>query len=157
MTGPADFLGTGDRPLVLVVDDTPENLAMMSELLRGEYRVRVARSGESALRLARAEPLPQIVLLDIMMPVMDGYEVCRRLKADPLTERIPVIFLTAKSEVEDETQGLALGFLIMPRCGIWYTTHQRRLVCVRHFRNMTNRGQRPATCRLELRWVCPSQ
>ena len=109
MSESTEFLVVHDRPLILVVDDTPENLAMMSELLRDDYRVRVARNGESALRLARAEPLPQLILLDIMMPAMDGYEVCRRLKADPRTETIPVIFLTAKSEVEDETQGLALG------------------------------------------------
>ena len=109
MNRPADFLVVHDRPLVLVVDDTPENLAMMAELLRDDYRVRVARNGDIALRLARAEPLPELILLDIMMPVMDGYEVCRRLKADPVTENIPIIFLTAKSEVEDETMGLSLG------------------------------------------------
>ena len=97
------------RPVVLVVDDTPENLALMAGLLKDHYRVKVANGGEAALRLARAEPLPDIVLLDIMMPGMDGYEVCRRLKADPATEALPVIFLTALHDTADETRGLQLG------------------------------------------------
>jgi putative two-component system response regulator len=94
--------------MILVVDDTPDNLALMTALLKDEYRVQVANSGERALRLVQ-DGAPSLVLLDIMMPGMDGYEVCRRLKADPATESIPVIFLTAKSEVDDETRGLALG------------------------------------------------
>ncbi|MEW6695360.1 MAG: two-component system response regulator [Pseudomonadota bacterium] len=97
------------RPTVLVVDDTPQNLLLMTELLRDHYRVRVANGGARALKLAATPPLPDLVLLDIMMPDLDGYEVLRRLKTDPLTRDIPVIFLTAKSEVEDETHGLALG------------------------------------------------
>jgi putative two-component system response regulator len=94
---------------VLVVDDTPDNLALMSSLLKDRYRVKVANHGERGLRIAASDPAPDLILLDIMMPDIDGYEVCRRLKADPLTRDIPVIFLTAKSEVDDETQGLALG------------------------------------------------
>jgi putative two-component system response regulator len=94
---------------ILVVDDTPENLELMSGLLKDLYRVRVANNGERALRLAAADPAPDLVLLDVMMPGIDGYEVCRRLKADPATAGTPVIFLTAKAEIEDERQGLALG------------------------------------------------
>jgi putative two-component system response regulator len=94
---------------VLVVDDTPDNLALMSSLLKDRYRVKVANHGERGLRIAATDPAPDLILLDIMMPDIDGYEVCRRLKADPRTRDIPVIFLTAKSEVDDETQGLALG------------------------------------------------
>ncbi len=96
-------------PTVLIVDDTPENLELMLGLLQDDYRVLVANSGERALRLAQAPQPPQLILLDIMMPGMDGYEVCRRLKADVRTRDIPVIFLTAKSEIEDETHGLDLG------------------------------------------------
>ena len=98
-----------ERPTVLVVDDTPDNLVLMSGLLKDDYRVKVANSGERALKIAISDNPPDLVLLDIMMPEMDGYEVCKRLKAYPATRRIPVIFLTAMAEVEDETKGLSLG------------------------------------------------
>jgi len=94
---------------VLVVDDTPDNLTLMIGLLQDDYTVRLANSGEKALRIAAAASPPELILLDIMMPEMDGYEVCRRLKANPHTRGIPVIFLTARSEVEDERLGLELG------------------------------------------------
>ena len=97
------------RPTILIVDDTPANLALMSEVLRSSYRTTVAVDGEKALRLAHAEPPPDLILLDVMMPGMDGYDVCRALKADPATRDIPVIFVTAMSEVEDETLGLKIG------------------------------------------------
>lgn len=93
---------------VLVVDDAPSNLAILTETLRGEFDVRIATSGAEALRLVDTAP-PDLILLDILMPDMDGYEVCRRLKTDYATRNIPVIFLTAKNEVADETQGLSLG------------------------------------------------
>jgi CheY-like chemotaxis protein len=94
---------------ILVVDDTPDNLALMSNLLMDEYTVRVANSGEKALAIATSDSQPDLILLDIMMPDMDGYEVCQRLKSDISTTNIPVIFLTAKAEVEDEQKGLELG------------------------------------------------
>jgi putative two-component system response regulator len=97
------------RPTVLVVDDLPDNLRLMGELLGERYRVRVATSGERALRMALAEPRPDLILLDIMMPGTDGYAVCAALKRDAATRDIPVIFLTAKHEVEDEQHGLELG------------------------------------------------
>ena len=100
---------TGNRPSILVVDDTPENLQLMSALLKDLYRVKVANGGERALKIAAGEGAPDLILLDIMMPEMDGYAVCQRLKADPATREIPVIFLTAKSEVADEEKGFALG------------------------------------------------
>jgi len=94
---------------ILVVDDTPDNLSLVSSLLRDDYLVRVANNGEKALRIATSEQPPDLILLDIMMPGMDGYEVCRRLKADPKARDIRVIFLTAKTEVDDERKGFELG------------------------------------------------
>ncbi len=97
------------KPTILVVDDTPDNLSLMRELLRKDYQVQLANGGERALKLAAMQPQPDLILLDIMMPVMGGYEVCRRLKADAATRDIPVVFLTAKADVEDEKRGLELG------------------------------------------------
>lgn len=96
-------------PVVLVVDDTPDNLALMAELLRDRYSIKVAASGERALKIAQTHPPPDLVLLDIMMPGMDGYEVCRQLKVNDATRDIPVIFLTARTDIEDERTGFALG------------------------------------------------
>lgn len=96
------------RPVILVVDDTPQNLALMRDLLDGDYTVKLAPSGERALKIAQIRPL-DLILLDIMMPDIDGYEVCRRLKASPLTADVPVIFFTAKTETQDEQMGFALG------------------------------------------------
>ena len=102
----ADF---SDKATILVVDDTPDNLTLMSSLLKDQYKVKVANGGEKALRIAQAENPPDLILLDIMMPGMDGYEVLDRLQRSPGTRDIPVIFLTAKAEVEDERKGLDLG------------------------------------------------
>ncbi len=97
------------KPTILVVDDTPDNLALMMELLKDEYTVKLANNGERALKLTAMTPHPDLILLDIMMPGLDGYEVCQKLKADPLTRDIPVVFLTAKSSVDDEKRGLEIG------------------------------------------------
>ncbi len=97
------------KPVVLVVDDTPDNLALMSALLRGYYTVKVANGGERALRVVAQGPLPDLILLDVMMPGMDGFEVARQLHLDPRTRDIPIIFLTAKTAPEDEQRGLDLG------------------------------------------------
>ena len=97
------------RATILVVDDTPDNLTLMSGLLKDTYKVKVANNGERALKIAATEDSPDLILLDIMMPGIDGYEVCRRLKADAKTALIPVIFLTAKAQEEDERMGLELG------------------------------------------------
>lgn len=104
-----DGLDMTTRATILVVDDTPDNLALMSSLLKDEYRVKVANGGEKALRVAQGETPPDLILLDIMMPGMNGYQVLEQLKADPRTREIPVVFLTAKAEVEDEKRGLELG------------------------------------------------
>jgi len=98
-----------DRQTILVVDDTSENIDVLSAVLRPEYKVKVALTGERALKIMAGDSMPDMVLLDIMMPEMDGYEVCRLLKSNPLTSSIPVIFITAKSQDEDEKKGLELG------------------------------------------------
>ena len=98
-----------ERKSVLVVDDSPDNLTLMSQLLKDTYQVKVANSGERALKIARTERPPDLILLDIMMPVMSGYEVCQELKSDPVTADIPVIFLTAMTAAEDEKKGFDLG------------------------------------------------
>ena len=82
------------QKLILIVDDTPTNIGVISGALKDSYRTKIATNGEKALALAGAEEKPDLILLDIMMPGMDGYEVCTRLKADPATREIPVIFLT---------------------------------------------------------------
>ena len=97
-----------ERPVVLAVDDTPENLDVVKGILVPDYRVKAATSGAAALRIVEKQP-PDIILLDIMMPEMSGLEVCRRLKANPLTADIPVIFLTAKDQTADEAEGFLLG------------------------------------------------
>jgi len=104
-----EFKRLDEKNSILVVDDVPDNLTLMSNLLREDYKVRVANSGERALAIAGSRTPPDLILLDIMMPEMDGYEVCQRLKNDPATQHIPIIFLTAKAEVGDETHGLELG------------------------------------------------
>ncbi|MGA9570789.1 MAG: SpoIIE family protein phosphatase [Candidatus Acidiferrales bacterium] len=98
-----------DKQVILLVDDTPANIHIAQAILRDEFKVRVATSGAKALELVKAEPMPALILLDIEMPGMDGYEVCNHLKADPQTRDIPVIFLTAKTESEDETKGFEVG------------------------------------------------
>ncbi len=102
------FATQAPRATLLVVDDTPANLSLMAGLLHDDYRVRLASSGARALEMALAAP-PDLVLLDVMMPGMDGYEVCRRLKQDERTRHVPVIFVTSMSQPEDETRGFDCG------------------------------------------------
>ncbi|MFZ3331610.1 MAG: SpoIIE family protein phosphatase [Candidatus Acidiferrales bacterium] len=94
---------------ILVVDDTPINIGVISGALKDSFATKVATSGEKALAIASGKEKPDLILLDIMMPEMDGYEVCRRLKANPDTRDIPVIFLTSQTEAEDETKGFEVG------------------------------------------------
>lgn len=94
---------------VLIVDDTPENLTVLGEILIPHYRVKVASSGARALKLADVEPRPDLILLDVMMPEMDGYQVIQSLRSNPETSDIPVIFVTAMDATDDETRGLSLG------------------------------------------------
>ncbi len=97
------------KATILAVDDTPDNLLLISGLLKDDYHLRVANGGERAIKIAQSDNPPDLILLDIMMPDIDGYEVCRVLKADKKTSAIPIIFLTAKSEIDDETMGLEMG------------------------------------------------
>lgn len=96
-------------PTILIVDDSPENLTVLSELLHPLYRVRVANSGQKALRIVSSDPYPDLILLDVMMPDMDGYQVFKELRANPTTANIPVIFVTAMNSMEAELKGLKEG------------------------------------------------
>jgi putative two-component system response regulator len=99
----------GSQATVLIVDDTPENLSVLGELLQPNYRVRAANSGRRALQIALGDPTPDIILLDVMMPEMDGYDVLAELQASPATRNIPVIFVTAMDGTQDEERGLERG------------------------------------------------
>ena len=98
-----------EKKIVLVVDDTPANIQIVNSILRDTYKIRIATNGAKALELAAGTPAPDLILLDVMMPEMDGYEVCTRLKEAAGTRDIPVIFLTGQTEIEDETKGFAVG------------------------------------------------
>lgn len=100
---------TNERKTILIVDDTQQNLDVLVGLLKGSYRVKVARDGELAMKIVSADEPPDLILLDIMMPVMDGFEVCRRLKADPERADIPVIFISALSETADKVKAFTAG------------------------------------------------
>jgi CheY-like chemotaxis protein len=96
------------RQKILIIDDTPANIQILHAVLGDAYNTFFATNGRDGIAMARKE-LPDLILLDIMMPGMDGYAVCAELKGDPLTGPIPIIFITAMSTVEDETKGLELG------------------------------------------------
>lgn len=97
------------QPSILIVDDTPTNIDLLSEVLESDYRIKVATNGRTALAIATSEDSPDLILLDVTMPDMDGYEVCRRLKQLPHTKDIPVIFITGHNEAGAEKEGLGLG------------------------------------------------
>jgi serine phosphatase RsbU (regulator of sigma subunit) len=97
------------KKTILVVDDAPANIRVVNEILHNSYKVRIATNGAKALEMASAPPTPDLILLDIVMPGIDGYEVCARLKANPVTQDIPVIFLTGQTESTDETKGFEVG------------------------------------------------
>jgi putative two-component system response regulator len=93
---------------VLIVDDTPDNISLLKAALMEDYSIKVATRGQKAIEIARSMPV-DIILLDVMMPEMDGFETCRRLKSEPLTRSIPVLFITARGEIDDESKGFACG------------------------------------------------
>ncbi|WP_343733123.1 response regulator [Duganella sp.] len=102
------MMSNTNRPTVLIVDDTPDNITLLSTLLKDKYNTKVATSGATALQIVASSKV-DLILLDIMMPDVDGIETCRRLKADPASAAIPVVFLTAKSQQEDEALGRSVG------------------------------------------------
>ena len=97
------------KPTILIVDDMAANIAILSELLHTDYKIKVAKSGQKALEIAKGNEKPDLILLDVEMPEMNGYEVCKELKNNSLTNNIPVIFVTARNDVKDEEYGLNLG------------------------------------------------
>ena len=105
-----------ERSKILIVDDSRTNIAIMKDILREDYEVFSALTGRDALEIARQESV-DLILLDVVMPEMDGYEICKRLKANPETKKIPIIFVTSMGEMDDETKGLELGaidYMIKP-------------------------------------------
>jgi serine phosphatase RsbU (regulator of sigma subunit) len=102
-------LAQPERKTLLVVDDAPANIRVVNEILHHTYKIRVATNGAKALELATVQPNPDLILLDVVMPGMDGFEVCAQLKQDPSTRDIPVIFLTGQTETTDETKGFEVG------------------------------------------------
>jgi len=106
-----------DNKIVLIVDDVPENIDILKGMLSSEFKMKAAIKGEKALSIAQRVPDLDLILLDVQMPEMDGYEVCRQLKANPQTARIPVIFVTGNDSQEEVDKGMALGavgYLIKP-------------------------------------------
>ncbi len=97
------------KPTLLIVDDAPSNIQLLAGLLKDSYQIKIATSGQRCLELSQNNPAPDLILLDIQMPEMDGYEVCRHLKADEYTRQIPIIFVTGRDQTEDEALGLSLG------------------------------------------------
>jgi len=98
-----------EKSCILIVDDERLNIKLLTELLRSKYKIMAAKNGEQALKAARGDVTPDLILLDIMMPGIDGYEVCKRLKADEKTKHIPVIFVTAVTETQDAAKGFQAG------------------------------------------------
>jgi len=98
-----------EKSVILIVDDVPANVQVLASCLKNDYHIKVATDGLKCLQLVAIKPTPDLILLDIEMPGMDGYEVCRRLKADQETQKIPIIFVTASDQEEEEEKGLQLG------------------------------------------------
>jgi len=97
------------KSCILIVDDERQNIKLLNQFLRDSYKIMAAKDGEQALNAIRGSIVPDLILLDIMMPGIDGYEVCRRLKADKRTKHIPVIFVTAVTEIQDAARGFQAG------------------------------------------------
>jgi len=98
-----------NKATILIVDDTPGNIELLSSILRHEYKIKIATNGEQGLKIAAIKPYPDVILLDIMMPVMNGFEMCKAIKSNPQMQDIPIIFITAKDSHQDEHHGLSLG------------------------------------------------
>ena len=147
---PAD---AGQKKTLLVVDDAPANIQVVQSILKDEYKIRVATSGEKALELIKSQPLPDLILLDVMMPGLDGYQVCEQLKAAPETRDIPVIFLTGRTEIDDETKGLEIGavdYIRKPFSPAIVKARVRTQLLIRDFREQVNRQVQAVNHELEM-------
>lgn len=102
-------MSDAQKKRILVVDDEPQNIVVMREILKSGYTVIAATDGARALSVAQSSSPPDLVMLDIMMPGLDGYEVLRRLRADPRTAAMPVVLVTAKDQIDDKLTGYKLG------------------------------------------------
>ena len=100
---------SSDKQIILIVDDEPINITLLAGILKETYKVKMAKDGERAMKIANTVPAPDLILLDVMMPGMDGYEVCRRLKDDDATKTIPVVFVTGLTNEEEQARGLEMG------------------------------------------------
>jgi CheY-like chemotaxis protein len=108
---------SSDKKIILVVDDEPINITLLAGILKETYKVKMAKDGERAIKIAKSDPAPDLILLDVMMPGMDGYEVCRRLKDDDASRTIPVVFVTGLTDQEGQARGRevgAVGYLNKP-------------------------------------------
>lgn len=135
MNNTLDFV---QKKSILVVDDTPDNLSLMAGLLKDSYRVKLANNGEKALAAVRGPSPPDLILLDIMMPRLSGYEVCHRLKGSEATRAIPILMVTALAEMSDIEKGIDAGaddFLTKPINKLELITRVRSLLRVRHLTN----------------------
>jgi putative two-component system response regulator len=125
------MIDSKNRKRILVVDDEPGNIDIMTEILKSDYTVLAARDGVEALSIAASNAPPDLVMLDIMMPGMDGYEVLRRLRANPRTAGLPVIMVTARDKINDKMKGYALGvtdYITKPHDGAFVLNVVRRLL-----------------------------
>ncbi len=100
---------TSEKQKILIVDDSPENIAVLNNILKEDYTIKIATNGENAISLIKRYDLPDIILLDIIMPGIDGYEVCRQIKAEKNSSDIPVIFISSRDDIEDEEKGFQIG------------------------------------------------
>ena len=98
-----------DKKIILVVDDAPDNIQLLSGLLKADYKVKAATSGDKAITIANKSPQPDLILLDVVMPEMDGHEVCQKLKNDASTKHIPIVFVSGNTSDEEVKQGMSLG------------------------------------------------
>lgn len=133
------------RQTVLIVDDSPVNLQMLGKLLQDEWNVKVATNGKTALQIASSEDPPDLILLDVMMPEIDGYTICRILKASPETKDIPVIFVTAMNQVEDEARGLEMGaidYIVKPYSAAIVKARVRNHMELKSYRDMLKNASR---------------
>ncbi len=133
------------RQTVLVVDDSPVNLQMLGKLLQDEWNVKVATNGKTALQIASSDDPPDLILLDVMMPEIDGYTICRILKASPETMDIPVIFVTAMNQVEDEARGLEMGaidYIVKPYSAAIVKARVRNHMELKLYRDMLKNASR---------------